>query len=61
MRDKGIVRLLFQPVKEGDLDTREMIKIGALGDAEVVFRVHVDHETPTSSIVSHSGPFLVAM
>ena len=38
-----------------------MIKIGALGDVEVVFGMHVNHETPTSSIVSRSGPFLAAM
>ena len=31
------MRLLFQLVEEGDLDTCEMIKIGALGDAKVVF------------------------
>ncbi|XP_059593209.1 transposon Ty3-I Gag-Pol polyprotein [Vitis vinifera] len=35
VRNKGTVRLLFQLVEEGDLDTCEMIKIGALGDAKV--------------------------
>ena len=37
VRNKGTVRLLFQLIEEGDLDTCEMIKIGALGDAKVVF------------------------
>lgn len=58
---KGTVRLLFQPAEEGGLGAREMIKVGALGDAEVIFGMHIDHETPTGSIASRSGPFLAAV
>ena len=55
------MRLLFQPAEEGGLGAREMIKVGALGDAEVIFGMHIDHETPTGSIASRSGPFLAAV
>lgn len=58
---KGTVRLLFQPAEEGGLGAREMIKVGALGDAEVIFGMHIDHETPTGSIASRSGPLLAAV
>lgn len=58
---KGTVRLLFQPAEEEGLGAREMIKVGALGDAEVIFGMHIDHETPTGSIASRSGPFLAAV
>lgn len=58
---KGTVRLLFQPAEEGGLGACEMIKVGALGDAEVIFGMHIDHETPTGSIASRSGPLLAAV
>ncbi|EXB94717.1 IAA-amino acid hydrolase ILR1-like 3 [Morus notabilis] len=58
---KGTVRLLFQPGEEGGAGASHMIKEGALGDAEAVFGMHVDFETPTGSIASLAGPFLAAV
>ena len=39
----------------------EMIKEGALGDAEAIFGMHVSHEKPTGRIASRSGPLLAAV
>ena len=55
------MRLLFQPAEEGGLGAREMIKAGALGDAEVIFGVHIDTTIPTGHIGSRSGPLLAAV
>lgn len=55
------MRLLFQPGEEGGAGASHMIKEGALGDAEAVFGMHVDFETPTGSIASLAGPFLAAV
>ncbi|RVW41302.1 IAA-amino acid hydrolase ILR1-like 3 [Vitis vinifera] len=56
----GTVRLLFQPAEEGGLGAREMIKVGALGDAEVIFGMHIDHETPTGKPHTNADPILAA-
>ncbi|KAL6320452.1 hypothetical protein AAG906_007149 [Vitis piasezkii] len=58
---KGTVRLLFQPAEEGGLGGLEMIKEGALGDAEAISGMHVSHEKPTGRIASRSGPLLAAV
>lgn len=57
---KGTVRLLFQPAEEGARGASQMIKEGALKDAEAIFAVHIDHTTPTGAIASISGPFSAA-
>ena len=55
------MRLLFQPGEEGGAGASRMIKEGALGNAEAIFSMHVDFETPTGSIASLAGPFLAAV
>lgn len=55
------MRLLFQPGEEGAAGASHMIKEGALGDAEAIFAMHVDFETPTGSIASLAGPVLAAV
>ncbi|XP_054788635.1 IAA-amino acid hydrolase ILR1-like 5 [Prosopis cineraria] len=59
-RLQGTVRLLFQPAEEGTAGALQMIKDGALKDAEAIFAVHVDYKTPTGAIASISGPFSAA-
>ncbi|MCL7025014.1 hypothetical protein MKW94_008323, partial [Papaver nudicaule] len=58
---KGTVRLLFQPAEEGSAGAAEMIKEGALGDAEAIFGIHVEFRYPTGSMVSMAGPALAAV
>ncbi|GAV73271.1 LOW QUALITY PROTEIN: Peptidase_M20 domain-containing protein/M20_dimer domain-containing protein, partial [Cephalotus follicularis] len=58
---KGTVRLLFQPAEEGGAGASHMIKDGALGDAEAIFGMHIDSESPTGSVSSLSGPVLAAV
>ena len=55
------MRFLFQPAEEGGLGALEMIKEGALGDAEAISWMHVSHEKPTGRIASRSGPLLAAV
>ncbi|MCL7035994.1 hypothetical protein MKW94_023780 [Papaver nudicaule] len=57
---KGTVRLLFQPAEEGSA-AAEMIKEGALGDAEAIFGMHVQFQHPTGSMVAITGPALAAV
>ncbi|KAJ7965223.1 IAA-amino acid hydrolase ILR1-like [Quillaja saponaria] len=57
---QGTVRLLFQPGEEGGAGASQMIKEGALGDAEAIFGMHIDYINPTGAIASISGPFLAA-
>ncbi|XP_050384759.1 IAA-amino acid hydrolase ILR1-like 5 [Argentina anserina] len=58
---QGTVRLIFQPAEEGGRGAAKMIKEGALGEAEAIFGMHVDFETPTGSIASIAGPHLAAV
>ncbi|CAN1248284.1 IAA-amino acid hydrolase ILR1-like 3 [Linum perenne] len=58
---KGTVRLLFQPAEEGGAGALHMIKEGALGDAEAIFGMHIDSETPTGMISSLPGSILAAV
>ncbi|KAL6006628.1 IAA-amino acid hydrolase ILR1-like 5 [Asimina triloba] len=58
---KGTVRLLFQPAEEGGAGASHMINEGALGDAEVIFGMHVDFTSSTGTIASHPGPTLAAV
>ncbi|MCL7042714.1 hypothetical protein MKW94_003187, partial [Papaver nudicaule] len=58
---KGTVRLLFQPAEEGSAGAAEMIKEGALGDAEAIFGIHVEFRYPTGSMVAIAGPALAAV
>ncbi|XP_021909578.1 IAA-amino acid hydrolase ILR1-like 5 [Carica papaya] len=53
---KGTVRLIFQPAEERGAGASRMIEEGALGDAEAIFAMHIDHELPTGSIAILSGP-----
>ncbi|GLJ55272.1 hypothetical protein SUGI_1186110 [Cryptomeria japonica] len=57
---KGTVRLIFQPAEEGGAGAALMTKEGALGDAEAIFGMHVDHLFPTGTIASKPGPLLPA-
>ncbi|XWS61440.1 hypothetical protein CRYUN_Cryun07bG0125800 [Craigia yunnanensis] len=58
---KGTVRLLFQPTEEGGAGAAQMIREGALGDAETIFGMHIDCKIPTGSIALVPGPFLAAV
>ncbi|XP_077248317.1 IAA-leucine-resistant (ILR1)-like 3 [Tasmannia lanceolata] len=58
---KGSVRLLFQPAEEGGAGAFHMLKEGALGDAEAIFAMHIDPQSPTGTISSHPGPTLAAV
>ncbi|KAI5347297.1 PREDICTED: IAA-amino acid hydrolase [Prunus dulcis] len=58
---KGTVRLIFQPAEEGGAGASEMIKGGALGEAEAIFGMHVAYGIPTGTIASISGPHLAAV
>ncbi|KAM5557826.1 IAA-amino acid hydrolase ILR1-like 5 [Rosa sericea] len=58
---QGTVRLIFQPAEEGGAGAAEMIKEGALGEAEAIFGMHVDYMIPTGSIASMAGPHLAAV
>ncbi|KAI3915438.1 hypothetical protein MKW92_016425 [Papaver armeniacum] len=58
---KGTVRLLFQPAEEGSAGAAQMIKDGALGDAQAIFGIHVEYRYPTGSIVAVAGPALAAV
>ncbi|XWS48670.1 hypothetical protein CRYUN_Cryun13aG0096000 [Craigia yunnanensis] len=58
---KGTVRLLFQPAEEGGAGAAQMIREGALGDAEAIFGMHIDCKAPTGSIALVPGPFLAAV
>ncbi|KAG5602632.1 hypothetical protein H5410_034002 [Solanum commersonii] len=57
----GTVRLVFQPAEEGGAGANHMIKEGALGDAEVIFGMHVDFKRPTGGIGTSPGPLLAAV
>ncbi|CAL0305373.1 unnamed protein product [Lupinus luteus] len=57
---KGTVRLIFQPAEEGARGASEVIKDGALKDAEAIFGFHIDHTTPTGAIASSPGPISAA-
>ncbi|KAK6787866.1 hypothetical protein RDI58_016391 [Solanum bulbocastanum] len=57
----GTVRLVFQPAEEGGAGANHMIKEGALGDAEVIFGMHVDFRRPTGGIGTSPGPLLAAV
>ncbi|XP_026393396.1 IAA-amino acid hydrolase ILR1-like 5 [Papaver somniferum] len=58
---KGTVRLLFQPAEEGSAGAAQMIKDGALGDAQAIFGIHVEYRYPTGSMVAVAGPALAAV
>ncbi|XVE58243.1 hypothetical protein DITRI_Ditri04bG0154600 [Diplodiscus trichospermus] len=58
---KGTVRLLFQPAEEGGAGAAQMIREGALGDAEAIFGMHIDCKIPTGSIALVPGPWLAAV
>ncbi|RZC44387.1 hypothetical protein C5167_037339 [Papaver somniferum] len=58
---KGTVRLIFQPAEEGSAGAAQMIKDGALGDAQAIFGVHVEYRYPTGSMVAVAGPALAAV
>lgn len=55
------MRLLFQPAEEGGAGASEMIKGGALGEAEAIFGMHVGNDIPTGTIASLAGPHLAAV
>ncbi|MED6125650.1 hypothetical protein PIB30_070656 [Stylosanthes scabra] len=57
---QGTVKFFFQPAEEGARGANEMIKDGALQDAEAIFGVHIDALTPTGAIASIAGPFTAA-
>lgn len=57
---KGTVRLIFQPAEEGARGASQVIKEGALQDAEAIFAVHIDSMTPTGAIASIPGPLTAA-
>ncbi|XP_010537042.1 PREDICTED: IAA-amino acid hydrolase ILR1-like 3 [Tarenaya hassleriana] len=56
----GTVRLLFQPAEEGGAGALDMVKEGALGEAEAIFGMHINPEEPTGEISTISGPALAA-
>lgn len=54
------MRLIFQPAEEGARGASQVIKEGALQDAEAIFAVHIDSTTPTGAIASIPGPLTAA-
>ncbi|KAI3958897.1 hypothetical protein MKX01_023573 [Papaver californicum] len=58
---KGTVRLIFQPAEERSAGAAQMIKDGALGDAQAIFGIHVEYRYPTGSTIVVAGPALAAV
>src|SRR5580692_11645437 len=56
----GVVKLMFQPAEEGGAGAVKMIKDGLLDDPPVnaAFAIHVNHETPTGTMIARGGPLM---
>jgi amidohydrolase len=56
----GVVKLMFQPAEEGGAGAVKMINDGLLDDPPVdaAFAIHVNHETPTGTMIARGGPLM---
>src|ERR1700680_1343549 len=56
----GVVKLMFQPAEEGGAGAVKMIQGGLLEDPKVdaAFAIHVNHETPTGTMIARGGPLM---
>jgi amidohydrolase len=56
----GVVKLMFQPAEEGGAGAVKMINDGLLDDppVEAAFAIHVNHETPTGTMIARGGPLM---
>lgn len=54
----GTVLLLFQPAEEGGAGAKKMVEEGALGEAEMIFGLHVSPTLETGRFGGRSGAFM---